>query len=58
MLLWDWVWIQGFMLAKQVLHRLNYASRPFHSGYFGHEVSQTIAWAVLEPKSSQSQPPK
>jgi hypothetical protein len=28
------VWIQGFVLAKQVLYFLSHASSPFCSGYF------------------------
>jgi hypothetical protein len=39
---WDWVWIQGFVLAKQALYSLNHTSSPFRSHYFGNGVLQTI----------------
>jgi hypothetical protein len=36
------VWTQGFVLAKQALYHVSYASSPFYSGYFGDRVLQTI----------------
>jgi hypothetical protein len=39
---WTGVWTQGFVLAKQVLYSLSYASSPFCSGCFEDGILRTI----------------
>jgi hypothetical protein len=41
------VWMQAFMLARQVLYGLSNASNPFCSGYFWDRVL-LFAWASLD----------
>jgi hypothetical protein len=36
------VFLMGFVLAKQVLYHLSHTSGAFFSGYFGDEVLRTI----------------
>jgi hypothetical protein len=39
---WNWVWTQGFILAKQVLYNLSHISSLLYSGYFSYGVLQTV----------------
>jgi hypothetical protein len=41
-----WVWIQGFVLARQVLYWLSHTSSCFCSGYFA--IVSLFAWACLD----------
>jgi hypothetical protein len=54
----DWGLTQGFVLAKQVLYGFSHTSGPFCLVILEMGSLKLLAQSSLEPRSSQSQPPK